>query len=178
MTSRTGDIAITPEGWAASTERQRAEIAANPQLAAMAKANAMTKDEQAQIDAADAAVREAEAAVGAAGLAASRARRGLAPLLAQDGKRPGGFFLKRPETYRAARASLPALEADLSEAPMALQNAIRRRNGTVAAVNRARRERRQAAKLKHAPKPQPVRSRNDGWGSPRSMQGWSGRDAG
>lgn len=158
-----GDIAITPEGWAASVEKDRAERNANPQFAAIAAAAQRTKDEQAQLDAADAAMREAEAAVSAAGLAVSRARQGLDATPMYDKQRPHSFFQKRPETYRAARASLPALEADLSEARLALQNARRRRNGTERTINAARAERRRAAKLKHAPKPAPAKSRGDRW---------------
>ena len=172
--TRTGDLAITPEGWEASTGEDARRARREPQFAAMDKAHARTKDEQAQLDAADAAVREAEAAVGAAGLAASRARRGLAPVREPNSKSPGGFFLKRPETHRAAHAAVPGLEADLSEARMALQYAIRRHNQTESAVNLARMERRQAAKLKYTPKPQPGRSQADGWGSVRAMNRWSG----
>ena len=174
MTRQTGDIAITPERWAASKEREQAEIAANPQLAAMAKAHAVTKDEQGQLDAADATVAEAEAALNAAGINLDRARRGMAPIHVPDPKRPLRFFQRKPETYRAAKESLPGLEGDLAEARMQLQNAIRRRNATGRAIDQARAERRTAAKLKHAPKATPARPRNTGWGSMAAMSGWSG----
>ena len=176
MTRRSGALAITPEGWAASAERQRAEIAANPQLSAMAKAHAITKDEQAQLDAADAVVAEAEAAVNAAGVNLNRARRGMAPIRAADAKRPFTFFQRRPETYRAAKESLPGLEGDVAEARVMLQTAIRRRNSAIRAINLARGERRTAAKLAHAPKPTPPEPRNTGWGSRAAMSRFGGEE--
>ena len=161
MTNRTGDLVITPEGWAAATERQRAERDANPQLAAMAKAMEPTKDERDRIATADQAVREAEEAVNAAGRTVAQAREGIPPTY--DKKRPFSFFERGLSTHKAARAALPALAIDLAEAQDLLQNAIRRRNAVSREVEEARMARRQAAKLKHSSKLEPVKSHGDRW---------------
>ena len=173
MTTRSGDLAITAEGWAASTAKQREERDANPQFAAMAKAAAITKDEQAAIEACEQRLQEAEAELNAAGVALDRAQRGMEPIRTPDPRRPRTFFQRTPETYRAAAASLPGLRADVGEARGKRQNAQRRLNATVADVNRARDARRRAAKIKHTPKAPPVRSRSDGWGSIAAMNRWS-----
>lgn len=163
MTTRQRNIAITPEGWAAATEKQRAERAAVPQFVAMDAAMELTKDEKALLAAADAKVTEAKAAVGAAGVALKRAERGMDPTPAYDKSKPFSFFLKSPATYKAAKASLPGLKADVEEARTHHQNAIRRRNATERSINLARAERRRAAKAKHAPKREPVKSQGDKW---------------
>ena len=64
MMTQRGDLAITSDGWAAAVERQRADTAANPQLRDMAQAFAPTKAKQAEIAAAEDALRQAEEAVG------------------------------------------------------------------------------------------------------------------
>ena len=159
--NRRGDIAITPEGWAAAIEAERAAIAANPQRAAMARAAEPTKEERERIAAAEQAVIEAEQAVNAAGVTVARAREGIPPTY--DKKRPFSFFERGLSAHKAARAALPTLEIDLSEARDLLQNAIRRRNSVTREINVARGERRMAAKLAHAPKPEPVQLRGDRW---------------
>jgi len=163
MTTRRGDLAITPEGWAAATEKQCAERAAVPQLAAMDQAARHTKAESAELEAAEAKVRQAEAAINAAGVALARAERGMAATPTYDKAHPFSFFLKKPDTYKAAAAAHPGLKADWEEARTRLQNATRRLNATTRAIDLARAERRRAAKLAHAPKPEPVASRGDAW---------------
>ena len=160
-----------------SQARLRAEMAKSPQFVAMSEAAELTKDEQAVLDAAQAKVSEAEAAVGAAGLALNRARRGQAPVKEQDAKHPFGFFLKRPETHRAAAAALPGLTSDLAEARMAHQSAIRRYNALTADVNRARLERRRVAKVANAPQVGALESHADGWHTIDALARWSGKDA-
>lgn len=161
MTTRSGDPAVTPQRWAASLALQRAETAANPQFAAMAKALEPSKDERERIAAADQAVREAEQAVNAAGLTVAQARKGIPPTY--DKARPFTFFERGLSAHKAARAALPTLEIDLAEARDLLQNAIRRRNGLGRVVEQARMERRRAAKLAHTPKLAPVHPRSDSW---------------
>ena len=51
----------------------------------------------------------------------------------------------------------------MEEARVRHQNAIRRRNATERSINLARAERRQAAKLKHAPKQEKPESQGDPW---------------
>ena len=161
MSGQRNNIAATPESWAAAAEKIRAERAAVPQLAAMDKAYQHTKAELAEIEAAKAKVSEAEAAVGAAGAALLQARRGMAATPTYDKAHPFSFFLKRPETYKAVAAAEPGLKADWEDAHTHLQNASRRLNATIRAIDAKRAERRWAAKLAHAPKPEPVVSRGD-----------------
>lgn len=92
---------------AEARERLQAETATNPQFAAMSKAAQPTTAEREQIEAAEAAVTEAEEAVNAAGIALDRARRGMAPVRVPDNKRPFSFFERPAETYKAAREALP-----------------------------------------------------------------------
>ena len=80
-----------------------------------------------------------------------------------DKAHPFSFFLKRPAIYRAAAAAEPGLKADWEEARTHLQNATRRLNATIRAIDAKRSERRRAAKLAHAPKREPVISRGDPW---------------
>ena len=138
-----------------------AESAKNPQFSAMAEAMRVTAKEQARIDAAQEAVAEAEAVVGAAGMTLLRAKRGIPPT--HDTKEPFSFFKRSMNSHKAARAALPSLEIDLREARDLLTNAIRRRNNVAREIEVARMERRRAAKAKHAPQPMPVASRGDGW---------------
>ena len=163
MTGQRNNIAITSEGWAAGAEKLSAERAANPQSAAMDKAAAHTKAELAEIEAAEARVNEAEAAVNAAGIALAQAKRGMVATPTYDKGHPFSFFLKRPDTYKAAAAAEPSLKADWEEARTHLTNATRRYNATTRAIDAKRSERRRAAKLAHAPKREPAKSRRDGW---------------
>ena len=152
--NRTGDIAITTEGWAAAQAKQRAERDADPQQREMAKAIEPTKDERLAIEAAQAAVEEAEAVVAAAAITLARAKRGQAPTY--DKKRPFSFFEKSKGAHKAAAdAAVPGLRIDLEEARNIAQNAIRRRNDTARRVELARMERRRQAKLAHTPPRQP-----------------------
>ena len=98
-----GDIAITQERWAASVEKQRAEISANPQFADMARAFAPTTAEQAEIEAAQEALRVAEEAVNTFGLAGSRFELEEALLRAQNMRRRLNASVKRVEVARFAR---------------------------------------------------------------------------
>lgn len=148
------------DDFAAADERYRAELAQNPQQAAMLKAMQPTKAETAEREAAEAAVLEAEKVVGDAMLALGRAERGQ-----PEPPRGFKFFQTSKDSHKAAvvAASIPDLRVDLEEARSALQAAIRRRNTVAARIDQARMERRRTAKLKHAPKLDPVQSRGDGW---------------
>lgn len=157
-------------------ERLRADIAKNPQFAAMSQAAQRTADELSAIEAANAKLREADEAVTAAGLALLRARRGMATVEVYDTKRPFGFFQRKPDTYKAALAAVPALREDLNEARMQRQNALRRLNAKVAEVDAARAERRRLAKLAHGPKLKPVSLRPDQWSSMAGLKEWNGAE--
>jgi hypothetical protein len=137
--------------------RLRAEQMTDPQQAAMLKAGAPTKAELADLTEAEQAVRDAEAAVNAAGVALDRARRGMAPIEVPDPKRPFSFFHKRPETYRAAQEALPGLDRDLAEARMRLTNANRYLRQLTLKIYRDRQERRRVAKVAYAPPRAPAK---------------------
>lgn len=107
--TRTGDLAVTPEGWAASQAKQRAELAANPQFREMAKAAEPTKAEQSEIAAAEAALAEAEEAVNTLGLAGSKYELEEARLRVQNARRRLNASVRaisaaRSERRRAAKA--------------------------------------------------------------------------
>ena len=159
--TRQRNVAHTAESWAAAGERLRAERAANPQWAAMDKAAQHTKAELAEIEAAKAKVSEAEATVEAAGSALAQAKLGMVATPTYDKAHPFSFFLKRPETYKAAAAAEPGLKADWEEARTHLTNANRRLNATTRSIDAKRSERRRAAKVANAPKAEPVVSRAD-----------------
>lgn len=139
-------------------ERLAAERERNPQLAAMAKAMTLTKVEREELAKVEARLTEAEASAAAAYNAHARALRGL----------------RDPKIRAPAEAAMPGLNADLEATRNAIQTAVRLRNATLAAINKARTERRRAAKVKHAAKPTPVKSRGDWWSSTDRI---SGRDA-
>lgn len=143
--------AITPESWANAQARYEAEVRANRQLKAMAKANELTVGEQSDLTDAEAAVLDKEAALEAAGVALTTAR--------------STGFLGR-ET-----ADLELLEQDLTEARQAHQNAVRRRNMLRRRIDAARAARRQAAKLKSAPALPPIKLRGDWWSSTDRLNG-------
>lgn len=144
--------------------RLRDETDKDPMQAAMRKALEPTAEERQRLADAQEAVAQAEAVVQAAGMAVARAERGLQPP-------PKGFsfFQRTKESHRAeaARASLPALRTDLAEARGQLQFAIRRRNELARDIDRARFERRNAAKLAHAPA-RPSARRQPDWNSASS----------
>lgn len=143
-----------------SIARLRAEEESNPQAKAIRAAMQLTKSEQAEIEASQAAVVEAERSVGAAMVALNRAQQAQEPP-----PRGFAFFEKSKGAHKAAAAavSIPDLRVDLEEARNGLQAAIRRRNAVAARVDQARLQRRSEAKLKYAPKPVKPQSRGDRW---------------
>ena len=119
-----------------------------------------TRAERAELDAAQAAVVDAERAVAIAVLTLDRAQR------AKESPPSGfSFFSKSKESHRAAvvSAAIPDLKVDCEEARSSLQAAIRRRNAVAHRIDGARMARRQAAKLKHSPPPVKPTSRGDRW---------------
>ena len=127
--NRRGDIAITPEGWAAAVERQRAETAANPQLRDLAQAFAPTKAEQAEIAAAETALREAEEAVGMG----SRFEMQEARLRAQNMRRRLNATVRSIEAARSERRR--AAKAKHASKPVPAKS---QRDGWIAAFRKAR----------------------------------------
>ena len=145
----TPNKAITPEEWAEAEVRQANEIAANPQLRAMAEASAYTVAEQSDLADAEAALLDRQAEYESAFVALNEART--------------VGFLDR-ET-----ADLDLLERDLAEAKLVADNARKRRNLVRRRIEAARMARRQAAKVEHAPKKTTPASRAEWWSSIRRL---------
>ena len=145
---------------AEAAERYRAEQDRDPTQKAMREALKPTKAEIAEREAAEAAVLEAEQAVGAAMLALNRAEHAK-----ERPPRGFSFFQISKDSHKAAAATvaIPDLRVDLEEARSILGSAIKRRSAVAARIDAARMERRRAAKLKFAPAKVPVQSRADRW---------------
>lgn len=153
-TPKESDLQREFREFAEASERYRTELARDPMQAAMLKAMAPTKAEAAELEAVQAAVVEAEAAVNNAAAALLRAEEARPAA-------PSGFdFFRKSRRAAVAAVSIPALKVDLHEARSMLQAAIRRRNEAAARIDQARMDRRSQAKLKFAPKREKPISRN------------------
>ena len=154
--------------------RLRAQRDADPQAQAMDAAMRLTKVEQADLQKAEAAVSEAEAAVGRIIGQIQALRNGRT--VERTFVRPDGRSLVRrlldPAKASEAAKEIPELEQDLVGARSALQTAHRKRNRVLTAINQARMRRRAEAKARFAAPRQPVKSRGDWWSSTDRLDGW------